>query len=279
VANNPQRSTSRAFTLIELLAVIGIVSILVSMLLPALRGARESARAAVCSSNLRQMGLAWTMYAGDFKDRAMPLAYWESQDLINGQQLFWWGTYGSRTTPPDVSAGFLTRYLDTPLAARSVLECPSQPWGTYSPQGPKQASGEGWFTSTYGYNGYYLSPAKTPGWGASIGFRSWMRLSDLDSPTTLNVFADTLLAYEKPVSTALLDPPFLFSRNAGWESNPYPTIAARHGNAKADAAALKADGHVRLRNAQFMISPTFSRDFSLLESGIAEYIPDWSQWR
>ena len=55
----------RAFSLIELLVVIAIVAALIAILLPALLNVRETARAAVCGSNIRQLGIANTTYAVD----------------------------------------------------------------------------------------------------------------------------------------------------------------------------------------------------------------------
>jgi prepilin-type N-terminal cleavage/methylation domain-containing protein len=70
-----------AFTLIELLVVVGIIAILVSVLLPALAGARRYARDAVCRSNMHQLGLATTYYAQDHGDR---LPYLLGTDYGNG---------------------------------------------------------------------------------------------------------------------------------------------------------------------------------------------------
>ncbi len=276
-------SRARAFTLIELLVVIGVVSLLVGILVPSLAAARESARSVKCSSNLRQMGIAWAAYAGDHRDRVMPLAYWSAGDIGTGPQVFWWGTHGSPTSAPDFSRGFLSPYMSAGLHEGSVFECPSQAWGTYRPQGPSRS-----ITSTYGYNGYYLSPGKTPGWGDGIGHRPWQRLASIEMPSTLLVFADTLLpsaGAALPGNTALLDPPLLFDAGS-WRVNPSPTSAFRHerrGPGSLGACVgVFADGHVaRSRaSAEWLVSVSQGvGSISGVDGMSPGYVPDWQLWR
>lgn len=63
------RRPAAAFTLLELLVVIGIIALLAALLLPVLGRAREAGRATACLSNLRQLGLAIQLYTQDYHHR------------------------------------------------------------------------------------------------------------------------------------------------------------------------------------------------------------------
>jgi prepilin-type N-terminal cleavage/methylation domain-containing protein/prepilin-type processing-associated H-X9-DG protein len=64
----PLRRSASAFTLIELLIVIAIISILAAILFPVFASAREKARQTACLSNMRQLGIGLAMYASDHDD-------------------------------------------------------------------------------------------------------------------------------------------------------------------------------------------------------------------
>src|SRR5687767_10732804 len=115
----------RGFTLVELLVVIGIIALLISILLPSLNQAREQAKQTQCLSNLRQLGLAFMMYANDYKGR-LPIR--NTSAGVGPRQWDWIYWQKPPILPPEaINDSLVCRYMaaGTNRVPVEALRCPS----------------------------------------------------------------------------------------------------------------------------------------------------------
>jgi type II secretory pathway pseudopilin PulG len=101
-----------AFTLLELLVVIGFIALLVAMVLPALAYTSDKSNRAACRNNLRQIAVAMTLYAGENGDKVLPA---RSSAGVSVQLAL---------NPPEASAAFKLGLLTN---APSIWTCPNRP--------------------------------------------------------------------------------------------------------------------------------------------------------
>ena len=107
------------FSIVELLVVIGIISLLISLLLPALRAARENAKTVTCASQLRQLGMAFTMYANEHGGW---LPDWSG-----------WQVYPDGSSPYDSPGlGWVEKMAPYLSPTSPVYHCPSFPGTMYN---------------------------------------------------------------------------------------------------------------------------------------------------
>jgi len=207
----------RGFTLIELLVVIAIIAILAAILFPVFARAREKARQASCQSNLKQLALAWNMYAQDWDE-------WHPRIGIENSPYGyddWWPTY-----------------LQPYIKNVQVMACPSTNYNEPQPIHRSCKQTEGKYGGYMGTCAVWWSPAKISRYQypaevviftelhaagcnrAGAGNCWWGRQNDINTARhnggTNNAFMDGHVKWVKSEASAK------YHRMLEWEGNQRP---------------------------------------------------------
>ena len=218
------RTQRVAFTLVELLVVIGIIALLISILLPALNKARRSAQATVCLSQLKQLGLAIGIYATENRNVILPTRVVGPDPTDGSTQADFWThlLISTKVIPaPTITA-------TSEMVSNSVFVCPT----IRALQAPSALTGDGFDRrksflvrpGVYADNGYAINgtaqnlvPSNALNWSPS-GYLSFIPgVSGLTPLKKMNMWgaAETVI---------MLD-------GYGWDlSSTARIVGSRHGN-------------------------------------------------
>ena len=209
---------SRAFTLLELLIVMALITLLAALLLPGISRSKQSARRVACAGNLRQLGLAGQMYWDDNSGQAFR---WRGAATNDGQ-VYWFGWLqngeeGKRSFDP--RPGALSSYLN----GRGVEVCPA--FYYLAPRLKLKATGASY---GYGYNLFLSAPSD----------QAPVNVHRVPDPSGLAFLADSaqVNTFQFPASpqNPMLEEFYYLNTNE-------PTAHFRHAKT---ANAVFCDGHV-----------------------------------
>jgi prepilin-type processing-associated H-X9-DG protein len=227
---------TKAFSLVELLVVIVTIALLMSILMPALVGARAQGIAAVCKSNIRQLVLANIGYSNENDGFCVPAA----SDIWDGAGGYhrWHGVRDDKDEPFDPLRGPLVEYLSD----GKVKECPGR---------VRFVKGKRWEESFekgcggYGYNMTYLGSCL---WQTGLSFkeryRQTTRMLKISRLAETLMFADCAMSLEDGsyIEYSFAEPPY-FVINGQLFTDMYssPSIHFRH---RGQANIGWSDGHI-----------------------------------
>ncbi len=178
-----QQRSFGAFTLMELLVVLGMVVIVSVMLVPALAATKPNSKVAQCLNDKRQLTLAWQMYAADNSDSILSCITWIQAGSFQTSSYMDW-TSSSRNTNTDALTNPTNALIARYVKSAAIFKCPGDYYqsSAQSVIGPRVRSVS--LNAALGSSPTFVGPA--PGGGSYV---SCKKMSDLAKPGPAAVFA------------------------------------------------------------------------------------------
>jgi prepilin-type processing-associated H-X9-DG protein/prepilin-type N-terminal cleavage/methylation domain-containing protein len=246
----------KAFTLVELLVVVGIITLLLAILLPAVSRARQQAQATTCASNVRQLLTAAFAYAAENRDYWPPAHY--DFTLYN---LHRW--HGTRT---DTASPF--RWDESPLKPYLTVDATKQ-----CPLFDEVTSGFEKGCGGYGYNDAYLGSGTGSYSGPPLSIFEYERtvtnvpakMAMIRNSSQKLAFADAAIGQSAGGRSYLIEYSFLTPPIYSSSPSNSPSIHFRHRGA---ANLAWADGHVSREKLQWTVPKNvYGADNAILNLG------------
>jgi type II secretory pathway pseudopilin PulG len=249
-----RQQSAKAFTVVELLVVIGIIAVLIALLLPVLAKARAAANRTVCQSNIRQLGMGILIYCDNNKGYFPTCAYWaDGTGYVQypDDWLYWQAT---RNVPAGATLD------DSPIAKllntrgdrfKALLRCPADNFDGRKAS-PGITAGQGPYLYSYGMNDALGSNTKTP----SIAGRS--KITMWRSPQRKILLTESI---ESSNTAPVWDYGAALAWRHGGGVSRGNAVLTPGKNMGTNVSAVFIDGHVEGINADiacviFQIQPT-----------------------